>query len=197
VRAELRFVVPGQEALGVVAPERLVHDGSASVAEHVDRRDKDNPRDARPFGGLEDPGRRPDVGIVHRRLLSLRDSDAVAPGQVDHRVCAAEPVREPGDVGEIVGDELDAVAEVVRPRRVADEGNHRVAPAAKPPNDSSTHKPGCAGHDHAAHGRSIGPPGIRTWACPSRWPANQTRMKNQSAAGSNALDRRADAESKE
>ena len=73
----LRLVVVADEALGEVAAVRLVGDPAVRVAEDVDGRDVDDPRDAGRDRRIEDALRGADVGLVHRRPLGGRDADPV------------------------------------------------------------------------------------------------------------------------
>ena len=92
----LGLVVQADEALGEVPPIRLVDEPAMRVAEHVDRRDVDDPRDAggdRPPRGAASSCRRSRPTSPAARRLGM--PDPVAAGGVDGPVggprCSAQP----------------------------------------------------------------------------------------------------------
>ncbi len=174
----LRLVVPAQEAGPGVAPVGLVDEPPARVAEDVDRRDVDDPRRAGGDRGVEDAGRRADVGVLHGRPLARSDADPVRAGAVDQPHRNRRPVSEarPPTTGRS-GRAAAEIAERPGPGRVADRGDDLVAPGPEPTNDGRADEPGRA-RDEDAHGDSLGPLGAAGPAhpaCPASRPRSPVR----------------------
>ena len=155
----LRLVVPAEEPSREVAAVRLVDDAAVRVAEHVDRRDVDDPRHAGRLGGVEHPRRRADVRVPHRAALAPWDADPVAAGGVDQRVGAAQACRSGAPTSdEVVRDELRAEVAARNDAPGAGRGRARrpSSPRSRRPlDDRPPDEPGAAGDDDA-HRRSRG-----------------------------------------
>ena len=122
----LRLVVVAEEALGEVAPVRLVGDPTVGVAEDVDGRDVDDARDAGRDGRIEDALGGVDVGLVHRRPLGGRDADPVRAGDVDDAVRAGHDLAQLRFGAEVAADEPRTdVRAGTRPRRSPGRGRSR------------------------------------------------------------------------
>jgi hypothetical protein len=159
VRAVFGLVIPAQEPLVQVPLICLVGGDAVRVAVDVAGRHVDGSRRAGPPDGIEDPRRRPDVRVPHRRSLGRRDPDPIASRGVDQRVGAAQRLGDRSDVGQVARDQLGAeVSQERGPLRVADEGDHPIAPLAEEPDDGPADEAGAAGDDdpHRLVDRCVG-----------------------------------------
>ena len=102
-------------------------------------------------GSLEEPRRRADVRVRHRRPLVGRDPDPVAAGGVDAPAAPRGCSRQPAGIRQVVLDQLGAELREERGLgRVADDGDDGVVPVAKQAHDRAPDET-CATGDNDAH----------------------------------------------